>query len=41
MKLHEDKYSFLNIIGLVHEVSGIREDIIMFTTKRTPPGVYT
>lgn len=28
MKLHEDKYSFLNIIGLIHEVSGIREDII-------------
>ncbi len=28
MKLHEDKYSFLNIIGLVHEASGIREDII-------------
>lgn len=28
MKLHEDKYSFLNIIGLIHEASGIREDII-------------
>lgn len=28
MKLHEDKYSFLNIIGLIHKASGIREDII-------------
>ncbi|MDC7287005.1 nucleotidyl transferase AbiEii/AbiGii toxin family protein [Blautia schinkii] len=28
MKLHADKYSFLNIIGLIHEASGIREDII-------------
>lgn len=28
MKLHEDKYSFLNIIGIIHEASGIREDII-------------
>lgn len=28
MKLHEDKYSFLNIMALVHEASGIREDII-------------
>lgn len=28
MKLHMDRFSFLNIIGLVHEVSGIREDIL-------------
>lgn len=28
MKLHEDRYSFLNIIGIIHEASGIREDII-------------
>lgn len=28
MKLQKDKYSFLNIIGLIHETSGIREDII-------------
>ena len=28
MKLHKDKYAFLNIIGLIHEASGIREDII-------------
>ncbi|MCD7966734.1 MAG: nucleotidyl transferase AbiEii/AbiGii toxin family protein, partial [Clostridiaceae bacterium] len=28
MKLHQDKYSFLNIIGLIHKASGIREDII-------------
>ena len=28
MKLHRDKYSFLNIIGLVHSVTGIREDIL-------------
>lgn len=28
MKLHTDKFSFLNIIGLVHGVTGIREDIL-------------
>lgn len=28
MKLHEDKYSFLDIIGHIREISGIREDII-------------
>lgn len=28
MRLHEDKYSFLNIIALIHEICGIREDII-------------
>ncbi len=28
MKLHKDKYSFLNIIGLVRKESDIREDII-------------
>ena len=28
MKLHRDKYSFLNIIGLIHSVTGIREDIL-------------
>jgi hypothetical protein len=28
MKLHEDKYAFLTIIGLVHETSGIRADIL-------------
>ena len=28
MKLHKDKYAFLNIIGMIHEASGIREDII-------------
>ena len=28
MKLHRDKYSFLNIIGLIHGVTGIREDIL-------------
>jgi hypothetical protein len=28
MRLHEDKYSFLNIIDLIHEASGIREDIL-------------
>ena len=28
MKLHEDKLAFLNIINLIHEVSGIRSDII-------------
>lgn len=28
MRLHEDKYSFINIISIVHEVSGIRADII-------------
>ena len=27
MKLHEDKLAFLNIISLIHEVSGIRSDI--------------
>lgn len=28
MKLHRDKYSFLNIIGIIHGVTGIREDIL-------------
>ncbi len=28
MKLHMDRFSFLNIIGLVHGISGIREDIL-------------
>lgn len=28
MILHKDRFSFLNIIGLIHDVSGIREDII-------------
>ena len=28
MKLHRDKFSFLNIIGLIHGVTGIREDIL-------------
>nr|WP_296458201.1 nucleotidyl transferase AbiEii/AbiGii toxin family protein [uncultured Acetatifactor sp.] len=28
MKLHGDKFSFLNIIGLIHDVTGIREDIL-------------
>lgn len=28
MKLHEDRLSFLNIIGLVHNITGIREDIL-------------
>lgn len=28
MKLHRDKYSFLNIISLIHEASGIRQDIL-------------
>lgn len=28
MNLHEDKLSFLNIINLIHEVSGIRADIL-------------
>lgn len=28
MKLHEDKYSFQNIIRLTHVASGIRGDII-------------
>ena len=28
MKLHRDKYSFLNIIGLIHSATGIREDIL-------------
>lgn len=28
MKLHKDKFSFLNIIGIVHGISGIREDIL-------------
>lgn len=28
MKLHRDKFSFLNIIGLIHGITGIREDIL-------------
>lgn len=28
MKLHEDRLSFLNILGLIHEVTGIRQDIL-------------
>lgn len=28
MRLHKDKFSFLNIIGLIHGVTGIREDIL-------------
>lgn len=28
MKLHKDKFSFLNIIGLIHGATGIREDIL-------------
>lgn len=28
MKLHRDKFSFLNIIGLIHSVTEIREDIL-------------
>ena len=28
MKLHEDKYSFLNILNLINESSGIRTDIL-------------
>jgi hypothetical protein len=28
MRLHEDKYSFLNVINLIHEASGIRRDIL-------------
>lgn len=28
MKLHTDKYSFLNIINLIYEASGIRQDIL-------------
>lgn len=28
MKLHEDKFAFLNIINLIHEASGIRSDIL-------------
>ena len=28
MKLHEDKFAFLNIISLIHEASGIRSDIL-------------
>lgn len=28
MELHKDKFSFLNIIGLVHKACGIREDIL-------------
>lgn len=28
MKLHRDNFSFLNIIGLIHGVNGIREDIL-------------
>ena len=28
MKLHEDRYAFLTIINLIHEISGIRSDIL-------------
>ncbi len=28
MKLHKDRFSFLNIIGLIHDITGIREDIL-------------
>ena len=28
MKLHEDKFAFLNIINLIHEASSIRTDIL-------------
>ncbi|MFR6290029.1 MAG: hypothetical protein ACLUKQ_01085 [Peptococcaceae bacterium] len=28
MKLHEDKFAFLNIISLIHEDSSIRADIL-------------
>ena len=28
MKLHEDRYAFLTIINLIHEISGIRGDIV-------------
>ena len=28
MKLHEDKFAFLNIINLIHEDSSIRADIL-------------
>lgn len=28
MKLHEDKFAFLNIINLIHEASSIRADIL-------------
>jgi hypothetical protein len=28
MRLYEDNYSFLNVINLVHEVSGVRSDIL-------------
>lgn len=28
MKLHEDRYAFLTIINLVHEISGIRRKTI-------------
>lgn len=28
MKLHEDRYAFLTIINLIHDVSGIRSDIL-------------
>ncbi|HIV79727.1 MAG TPA: nucleotidyl transferase AbiEii/AbiGii toxin family protein [Candidatus Avanaerovorax faecigallinarum] len=28
MKLHEDRYAFLTIIGIIHEASGIRSDVL-------------
>ena len=28
MKLHNDRASFLNILGIVHDITGIREDIL-------------
>lgn len=28
MKLHRDRFSFLNIIGLIHGITGIRESIL-------------
>ena len=28
MKLHEDRYAFLTIINLIHEISGIRSEIL-------------
>lgn len=28
MKLHKDKYAFLTMMNLIHEISGIREDIV-------------
>lgn len=33
MKLHDDKYAFLNILQLIHELSGIREDILEDVAK--------